>query len=290
MSRSKKALTKKKTAKKKSAKKKAGKALATKKTGTALASAAEVQERMAAIAAAQAGTETTSGGNYIKIKDSGFELGGEKMDNPFEACVLDYRFENAYRPGKYVEGEAQPPACFAIGKIEADLAPHPSSPDMQVKPGQKCSACWADEWGSDPDGGKGKACKNRRRIAVLPVPAEGDLAELEPAMMGISPTSLTNWKTFFNKVTDAMGKPTFGVICEIEREDKVTDFTYVDDLEGDDLAACLMHFDAVQSELDAPFDVTGYDANKSGKGKRIPVSKKKTAKKRTAKKKNRRAA
>ena len=270
--------------KKKTTKKKTGKALVTKKAG-AIAIPIDMEAQLAALAAEQAELEAAGTGKTIKLKDSGFEFNGEKMDNPFEGTVLDYVFENAYYPGPYVEGEASTPACFAIGRIEADMMPHPSSPDIQAK---TCADCWANEYESNPNGGKGKACSNKRRLAILPIPEEGDLTEVEPAIMRVSPTSLANWKGFVKKVVETMRKPLLRVICEFSREDKVTDFTYIDDLDDIDVAACLEHKAAVKAELEAPFDVSNYKPE-GKKGERIKV-KKAPAKKASKKKASRRRA
>lgn len=53
-----------------------------------------------------------------------------------------------------------------------------------------CRNCPFNEWGSDPKGGQGKACKETRRLMVMPPSAS------LPLMLVLPPSSLVNWDTY----------------------------------------------------------------------------------------------
>lgn len=55
---------------------------------------------------------------------------------------------------------------------------------------RRCNGCPFNEWGSDPKGGAGKACKETRRLMVLPPSAS------LPLMLVLPPSSLANWDTY----------------------------------------------------------------------------------------------
>ena len=65
---------------------------------------------------------------------------------------------------------------------------------------EDCNECWANEWESAKVG-KGKACADRRRLALV-VAGKDDKMELK--ILNIPPTSLKSWKGFVNEV-DALG-------------------------------------------------------------------------------------
>jgi len=59
---------------------------------------------------------------------------------------------------------------------------------------QTCSSCPYNQFGSDLKGGKGKACKEMRRLFVL---QEGDMY---PSILSIPPTSLRNWDSYVSNL------------------------------------------------------------------------------------------
>jgi hypothetical protein len=125
-------------------------------------------------AARFADQERLSSGSFMSVKGGILSLGEEVMPGN-QACViiLDAVVENTYYGEAYVEGAPQPPTCYAYarGADEIDrMGPHPT---MQIdlnyfKPeSSTCKACPQNEWGS-AEKGKGKACQNRRRLAMIP--------------------------------------------------------------------------------------------------------------------------
>lgn len=87
----------------------------------------------------------------------------------------------------YVEGSDEAPDCFSLDGVKPDAA-------STQKQCATCAGCPQNAWGSrvSEDGKKGKACSDRRRIAVVPL---GDLKNETyggPMMLSLPPTSLGN--------------------------------------------------------------------------------------------------
>lgn len=106
--------------------------------------------------------------------------------------------------------------CRAFWKAEfsGETPPDCSSEDGRMgvgEPGGPCAKCPYAEFGSDPKGGKGQACKQVRRVFLLRPKT------YLPVMVTLPPTSIKNCKQFFTRVTNA-GLPYWGVVTEIGLE------------------------------------------------------------------------
>jgi hypothetical protein len=91
---------------------------------------------------------------------------------------------NAWYDRGYVEGEAVPPACFAIGPDPEELVPSEKSP---VRQADSCAECAFNEWGSK---GKGKMCGNHRVLAVV---EDSDDPKAPIMTLKVSPTGIRYW-------------------------------------------------------------------------------------------------
>lgn len=112
---------------------------------------------------------------------------GTVNPGPLTAVILDSRFFNTFYTQAYNANDLKPPVCFAIAKERDEMAPHKEAAEPQ---NATCEECPMNAWGSDPKGGKGKACRNLIRLAVGPVDATDDT---EPMILRIPPTSLGAW-------------------------------------------------------------------------------------------------
>ena len=79
-----------------------------------------------------------------------------------ELVVVDFVTTHNFYAGRFDKDNIVPPDCFAIGVDPKNMVPSPNAPNPQAK---DCQSCPMNAWGSD---GKGKACKNGRKLAVLP--------------------------------------------------------------------------------------------------------------------------
>jgi len=197
---------------------------------------ATYDKQMAEMAQQYASKETISS-SFLSTAGGVFKLGDEEVDgNKLVVVIAGFVFENTY----YGEQEwdpdrPSPPVCFALDPDEDEMGPHPSmQADLEYFQPQhdQCKGCPMNEFGTALRG-KGKACKNRRRLALLPAgymePVEGvrnawapeiiedadHYATAEMVMLKLSPTSLKAFSAFVRKCSSDYSRPPFAVIAEI---------------------------------------------------------------------------
>ena len=99
----------------------------------------------------------------------GISLNGQQMpNNEVAVIILDGIMENVYYSGRFDKDNPAPPACFAFGRDEQAMQPHELSGKPQC---EQCKDCPQNAWKSaikeDGTQGKGKACRNTRRLALI---------------------------------------------------------------------------------------------------------------------------
>src|SRR5690606_4328302 len=154
-----------------------------------------ISDIIAAEIAATKNAIVESGADAIRTNgNQNFILPGSSIPAAsIRGVIVDFLTENKYYDRPYNKNSPTPPACFAIGANLDSMAPHEKSP---VPQSDVCKGCPQNEWGSDPQGGRGKACKNARLIAIKPIDEEGNIAEDAPIWKyAIPPASIK----FFDK-------------------------------------------------------------------------------------------
>ena len=142
---------------------------------------------------------------HISIKGNRFTLVSAQGDEtPWQSLALDVviagfnpvSLRTFYDPSKpynpNASAEDQTPLCSSedgVGPREGVLQPQSST----------CAQCPRNAWGSDPRGGKGKACSEYKRLAAVVV---GDPNPLAGYMFGISGGSHKNLRDYAKFVSD----------------------------------------------------------------------------------------
>lgn len=122
----------------------------------------------------------SGGGIAFEVMD---ENGNASPASEITGVMIDHYPVNAYWAEKY-SGANNAPDCSALdGKFGVG------------NPGGSCLTCPMNQWGSDPEGGKGKACKNIHRIYLL---REG---EAFPIMIALPPSSLGNLTQYITRLS-----------------------------------------------------------------------------------------
>jgi hypothetical protein len=152
--------------------------------------------------AAQKGQLGALPSNKISVKGKQFTLpDGQKSDGPLECIILDFAWFMVHYPGVFNANNPQQPNCFAVGRENPEggnLKAH----ETVLKPlGENCMVCEKNQWGSAITG-KGKACKNQRRLIVVP-PDFDDTTE--PMTMYVSPGGLKNWDKYVSRLNNELG-------------------------------------------------------------------------------------
>jgi hypothetical protein len=137
---------------------------------------------------------TPSGDNIAVTRDKTFRLPGSDAEAPeITAVIVDWVTYNQYYKGKFDPKNIQPPVCAALGKVIKEMIPIASAPQVQHS---NCEECPKNQWGSDPQGGRGKACKNQRLLALLP---PDNIAGGPLMLLKVSPMGLTNFDKYVAK-------------------------------------------------------------------------------------------
>lgn len=181
-----------------------------------------------------------TGGTFLSTKGGMLTYGDMAMPgNQVCVIILDAILENTAYEGKYDPDNKAPPKCYAFGRLDEqkDMAPHSSMeqfPDYFVPQSESCATCPLNEYGS-ADTGRGKACQNRARLALLPAGAympkprsrdfdldiytdaehyqTADIAHLKLPVL-----SVKNYFKFVNDVATAHHRPPHGVIARVYLE------------------------------------------------------------------------
>lgn len=249
---------------------------------------ANYDEQLAALMQQDVETEKSisSGGKFISTKGGQLSYDGNLMkDNEMYVVIVDHIFENAYYEGRYNPDNLQPPTCFAFGRSEKDLIPHVNVIDADQNPCDACTGCPMNEWGSD---GRGKACKNVRRLAVIPAGhVNGKTDELElydddhfksadVAYLKLPVTSTKGFSTYIKQVAQAYNKPVLGVITRVycTPDDKTqykVNFEAIDEVPIELLGVLMQRRSMVMEEIDFPYSLEERDpVPAKGRGRKAP--------------------
>lgn len=115
------------------------------------------------------------------------------------------------------------PTCFALATMDEadDMRPHES---VEKPMSDKCATCPKFQWGTDvKDGkpGRGKACKESRRIILLPADSLSSVEDVlgaELAMMKLPVTSVKVWGTFVNSLSATVNLPPYAAVTELSTQ------------------------------------------------------------------------
>ena len=132
----------------------------------------------------------------IKIIHAGqiFELPDSSKADTFEGIILDFNRVNSYWPESFESGSGVPPTCFSTDSVR----PSPFSAELQS---DFCASCRHNKPGSDPKGGRGRACKNKLRLHVIL-----DKGQLLPYRLMLSGANLMPFSKFISSMV-AKGYP-----------------------------------------------------------------------------------
>lgn len=207
---------------------------------------AEYKEELAKLAKDAAAQESgIGGGKFFSTKAGVLSYDDEKMPGNRVACIiLASRNENVFYEEKYDPENPTPPDCYAFGTDDKSMGPFS---EVEEPLSDKCVSCPKNQWGS-ADKGRGKACRNLRRLALIPAGSfnkagdlelfdEDQLVESSIAFMKVPPTSITAYAKYVKQLA-AAEKPPCVVITEIQLEPDSDsqfkfNFTALDDVDGD---------------------------------------------------------
>jgi len=191
------------------------------------------EEEMKQAAVKQASAEKVfGGGGFGRINISGgrMMIDGEYIkDDTLDVVVLASVHLNEYYDTPYDSRNPTVPKCYAYGDEtledpEAEMCPVADDVDdiqlmdSEGEPTDNCTNCWANQMGS-ADTGRGKACKNVRRLLVMTEDGLESAETLEAAevrSLGVPVMSVRNWAKYMKDVVaEELQRPYFGVVTTI---------------------------------------------------------------------------
>jgi hypothetical protein len=180
-------------------------------------------------------------------------------NNLMDVIVLASIHENIYYKEKFSGDKITSPDCYAFSATGLNMAPHA---DAQNKQAEVCDACPHNKWGSG-EGGKGKACKEVRRLALMPESALLSPREVEASTVGylrVPVTSVKNWQSHVQACA-VKQLPPFAVVTRVSlRPDPRTMFTVQFEVirpvsDTSVLAAIVARMEAETKRIDFPYPV-----------------------------------
>ena len=184
-------------------------------------------------------------GGVIQVK------GAVAPAGKFNCIVLAYMQERAWYENEYDASNPGTPGCYAYGDDEGSVpvSPYAKSTDKQS---QTCKTCEFSQYGSAAKG-RGQACRQSIRIALVPATADG--VNGEPFFARIPPTSI---KYVHGWLKDLGETPCFGAVTELSATPDVNDMFHINlnvksllprELQG----GVLNLLDKAEEELRQPF-------------------------------------
>lgn len=199
---------------------------------------------------------TTS--NMIKLSSGVLQYQGAPVpDNNMDVVVVDHVLLNMFYEDDYDSDNPATPVCFAFGEVAKDMHPHEDSPKPQDS-GEGCKDCPQNEWGTAKRG-KGKACKNSVRLALISSGDLGEIANAEVAFMHVPVTSTKLWGAYVKNLDETHHRPPLGAIVNISVvPDKDTQFKVVFKLvqlveDGEQIGALFELYEKVNKDIVFPF-------------------------------------
>lgn len=221
----------------------------------------EVQAALAEAAKQQSEAEQSTI-PFISLRGKKFTIGEDKLGTQLRVVILADVFDHSWydRPYDPSSDEVFPPACFAIGDDINSMSSHVDSP---VPQSDVCSTCPKNEFGSALQG-KGKACRNGRRILVASVAEDNSVNFGDLAIINMSPTALRGFSKYVKSIATIKRFPLWSVVTILGFDEDssypVLTATYHDVVRGADIEVIARRIPEFKEEVSRPYDTSTYEA------------------------------
>ena len=189
-------------------------------------------------------------GGFMKYND--VAIPGNKLQTIVIASVMERVFyEERFDPNKPAS-----PSCFAFHDGTDGVEWMPNEKSALNKSPTGCAYCQYSQWGSDPHnpGSRGKGCKEKRKLVLMPNPKSKEMALLSVPVM-----SVRNWSNYVNGIAASFQRPPWGMLTEISvrpdpKSQFVVEFEPVEPLPQDMLASVFDKIELATQILTTPYD------------------------------------
>jgi hypothetical protein len=158
-------------------------------------------EKLGKIAQQTVAAEVVSG-RFLSFKSGQMSFNDTPVpQNSLPCIIIAHCHERTFYSKPFNPNVVVSPDCYAFAKQDSEgvlppLVPHP---DVEEPIHPTCEGCPMDVWGSDLQGGRGKACKEIRRLAILPADALKDpdkLLAAAEAYARVPVMSVAKWSAY----------------------------------------------------------------------------------------------
>lgn len=252
--------------------------MAKKPTTTAVANYDEELARLAGGATTL--TDSGGGGRFFSTRAGVLQFDDVALPgNQMVGIIGAWCLENVFYEGAYDPDQRTPPTCFAFCKNpdeKDEMAPPEivDKEDVFERQSEQCDGCPHNEWGSAAQG-RGKACSNRRRLAILnaglykPV-GRGGGYELElyndpehyrtteEAFLKLPVTSGKGFDAYVRDVAEQFKKPLFAVYTRIyltpdPKSQFKVNFELIEPVENELIPVLLERYRKLHDGIDFPY-------------------------------------
>lgn len=240
----------------------------------------EEMAKEAAIAAKM--EENVGGGNFFSTKGGVLTYNDAPFpNNEMAVVILDSVLENVFYEGDYNPDSPASPLCYAFGRDEATLAPHSKVIELHTEQAPSCAECPMNVFGS-ADKGRGKACKNGRRLGLISAGTfdkNGRFEMIEDpehfekaaaAFYKLSVTSVKGYAAYVKQLAAVLKRPPYGVFTKIKvvpdpKNQFVTTFEALGAIPNELLPAIKARHDEIAATIDFPYSTIDPDAAPAAK-------------------------
>lgn len=225
------------------------------------------EQEMAEEAARTAQQERkVGGGKYFSVKGATLKYDDAPVQgNRVAAIVVNSVIEQLYYAEEYDPDRKTSPDCYAFSHDPDELAPRDDVPNKQA---ETCAECPHFKWGTGKNG-KGKACREHRKLAIVAAGVLDDNDELEAfevedlqrgdmATMKVPTSSIKNWAGYAKQLASALKRPTRAVVTQIsvkphEKNQYEMFFEPIGKLEQEKVQAMNDRYDEAEELLNRPY-------------------------------------
>jgi hypothetical protein len=210
------------------------------------------------------------GATFLSTKSGALTYRGNPITgNKLQCVILAAPVERLYYDTRYDPTKLVGPKCFAIAAIATGMGP---TDRVEGKQHDTCEGCPKNEWGSATNGGKGKACRETRRLLLIPADSIGSVDAVKAAeVAALRPpvTSLKNYATYVQTVATTLKRPPLAVISEIavvpdaKTQFKVT-FSLIKAIDDPGIIRALM--DRAETETQRAIETAGIASDEQAEG------------------------
>lgn len=218
--------------------------------------AARMREDVAKLSERLTGNTTKS----IKLKGSaGFITEDNGPIRPImTGVIVGFTSYNSLFGTQYTPGKFDAPTCYAINPIPEKLKP---ADNAQKPEAATCAVCPKNAFKSAANG-RGKACRNARRLAVLLTDGKEPLDKAELMTLAVPPTSLKAFDKYVSSLAVKHGCMPLAVLTEFALDPNFTypvlRFTVSRPLTSAEVMVAYGWVDMADATINAPVDYSSF--------------------------------